>query len=284
MANAPQNSLSTASTLQQQRRMRVLVADDHPVNAKYLSILLARMGHAASSCANGAEVLECLRTQTFDLILMDLHMPIMDGITATRAVRQLKGPAAATKIIMISADILNDTRQSALEAGVDGFVAKPVQEVSLRKALALYDMAPSNPLAAPVAATVAATVADMTAQAALDNNRPTREWVNAETYQDFVDLMPPETVKKQLLALFGTEHNDIQAIVTALSMGHRDEAANAAHQLKGVCMLMGLTALGQALAQIEKAVSNGQDAVPAALHEHLQRCTEETRAAVQALG
>jgi two-component system, sensor histidine kinase len=275
-ANAPQNSLSTASPLQQQRRLRVLVADDHPVNAKYLSILLEHMGHDASSCANGAEVLECLRTQTFDVILMDLHMPVMDGITATRAVRQLKGPAAATKIIMISADILNDTRQNALEAGVDGFVAKPVQEVSLRKALALYDMAPSNHVTEPVA--------DVSAQAALADSRPTKEWVNAKTYQDFVDLMPVETVRKQLLALFGTEHNDIQAIITALSMGNRNEAANAAHQLKGVCMLMGLTSLGQALAQIEKAISNSQDAVPAALHEHLQHCAQETQAAVQALG
>jgi CheY-like chemotaxis protein len=275
-ANAPQNSLSTASPLQQQRRLRVLVADDHPVNAKYLSILLEHMGHDASSCANGAEVLECLRTQTFDVILMDLHMPVMDGITATRAVRQLKGPAAATKIIMISADILNDTRQNALEAGVDGFVAKPVQEVSLRKALALYDMAPSNHVTEPVA--------DVSAQAALADSRPTKEWVNAKTYQDFVDLMPVETVRKQLMALFGTEHNDIQAIITALSMGNRNEAANAAHQLKGVCMLMGLTSLGQALAQIEKAISNSQDAVPAALHEHLQHCAQETQAAVQALG
>ncbi len=92
-ANAPQNARTTAIALQQQGRLRVLVADDHPVNAKYLTILLEHMGHTASSCVNGAEVLECLRTQTFDVILMDLHMPVMDGITATRAVRQLKGPA-----------------------------------------------------------------------------------------------------------------------------------------------------------------------------------------------
>ncbi|MGA8514699.1 MAG: ATP-binding protein, partial [Burkholderiaceae bacterium] len=279
-ANAPQNARTTAIALQQQGRLRVLVADDHPVNAKYLTILLEHMGHTASSCVNGAEVLECLRTQTFDVILMDLHMPVMDGITATRAVRQLQGPVAAIKIIMISADILNDTRQSALEAGVDRFVAKPVQEVNLRKALALYDLAPST----PAGDVVADPVADIAVHPALDTMRPATEWVNAKTYQDFVDLMPADSVKKQLQALFGTQHNDIQAIATALSAGNYKEAGSAAHQLKGVCMLMGLTALGHALAQIEKAASNSQEAVPAAWHEYLQHCAQETQAAVQALG
>ncbi len=229
-ANAPQNARTTAIALQQQGRLRVLVADDHPVNAKYLTILLEHMGHTASSCVNGAEVLECLRTQTFDVILMDLHMPVMDGITATRAVRQLQGPVAAIKIIMISADILNDTRQSALEAGVDRFVAKPVQEVNLRKALALYDLAPST----PAGDVVADPVADIAVHPALDTMRPATEWVNAKTYQDFVDLMPADSVKKQLQALFGTQHNDIQAIATALSAGNHKEAGSAAHQLKGV--------------------------------------------------
>ncbi len=167
-----------------------------------------------------------------------------------------------------------------MEAGVDRFVAKPVQEVNLRKALALYDLAPST----PAGDVVADPVADIAVHPALDTMRPATEWVNAKTYQDFVDLMPADSVKKQLQALFGTQHNDIQAIATALSAGNHKEAGSAAHQLKGVCMLMGLTALGHALAQIEKAASNSQEAVPAAWHEYLQHCAQETQAAVQALG
>jgi CheY-like chemotaxis protein len=203
----------------------------------------------------------------------------MDGISATRAVRQLAGSAAATKIIMVSADILNDTRQSALEAGVDGFIAKPVQEDALRKALALCypavptrpgDLAPlmDSPSASP---TPSLTTADSTC-------------VNMETYLDFVDLMPPETVRQQLLTLFGTKHNEITAISAALSAHNRVEAARLAHQLKGVCMLMGLTALARILATVEKAALATHEAFDPALIDQLAQDANATQTALQAAG
>jgi CheY-like chemotaxis protein len=214
---------------------------------------------------------ECVRTQAPDVVLMDLHMPLMDGISATRAVRQLGGSAANTKIIMISADILSDTRQSALDAGVDGFIAKPVLEDGLRKALALLDV---NGQFQPVHANLQPT----DAQAAPPSGSGGPPCVHAPTYQGFVDLMPPEMVDKQLRALFGAEPNDIQAITSALALGQRGEAGRLAHQLKGVCLLMGFTGLGQVLADIENATHSAQDPLPTALAQRLMQTAADTRA------
>jgi two-component system, sensor histidine kinase len=277
-ASAPKAARPALQAPQSVGSLRVLVADDHPVNSQYLRTVLAQMGHVASTCENGLQAVQRLQTDTFDVILMDLHMPVMDGISATRAVRQLGSSAAATKIIMVSADILNDTRQSALEAGVDGFIAKPVQQDALRKALALCypavptrpgDLAPltDNPSASPTPAASPATAC-----------------VDMEAYLDFVDLMPPETVRKQLLTLFGTEHNDISAISAALSAHNRTEAGRLAHQLKGVCMLMGLTALARILATVEKAALATQEAFDPALIDQLARDAKATQMALQSAG
>jgi two-component system, sensor histidine kinase len=265
--------------LQQMRSLRVLIADDHLVNAKYLKIVLERMGHTADSCENGAQVLTCLQAQSYDVILMDLHMPVMDGISATRAVRQLDGAASATKIIMVSADILNATRQSALEAGVDGFVAKPIQEAGLRKALALVDPA------SYLSYLDDHTTPPLPRKSAANPGQPAQtEWVHAATYQDFIDLMPAQTVKKQLLTMFGAGHNDIQAIAAALVQGNRSEAGRLSHQLKGVCMLMGLTTLGHTLASIEQAsAAVTQEVLPTALREHLLHYAKATKEAIDTL-
>jgi two-component system, sensor histidine kinase len=258
--------------------LRVLVADDHPVNSQYLSTVLSKMGHIAGTCENGLQAVQRLQTDTFDVILMDLHMPVMDGISATRAVRKLGSNAAATKIIMVSADILNDTRQSALEAGVDGFIAKPVQEDALRKALALcHPAVPTRP-------GDLAPLMDTPSASATRAASPATACVDMEAYLDFVDLMPPETVRKQLLTLFGTEHNDITAIGVALSAHNRAEAGRLAHQLKGVCMLMGLTALARILATVEKAALATQEAFDPALIDQLKRDAKATQMALQAAG
>ena len=255
--------------------MHILVADDHPINAKYLCILLEKMGHTADSCDNGAQALRCVQTQSYDVVLMDLHMPVMDGISATRAIRQLKYPAANTKIIMVSADILNDTRQNALEAGIDGFITKPVLEDGLRRALALLNGAALLPSEAIPLPTPLPT--------AISSEATATPLVHAQTYRDFVDLMPPETVEKQLRALFDPESNDLQALTTALESGQRSEAGTRAHQLKGVCMLMGLTAIGHVLADIEKALAANSVSLPTVLARELTQTAQATHTAVQAL-
>ena len=109
------------------RSLRILVAEDHPVNRKYLSILLQRLGHEATFCDNGKLALNALIQGDYELVLMDIHMPVMDGLTATRAIRALPWPHSQVPIIALTADVLQEARDQAKAAGVNAFIAKPVK-------------------------------------------------------------------------------------------------------------------------------------------------------------
>jgi signal transduction histidine kinase len=117
------------------RRLRLLVAEDHPVNLKYLNLLIDRMGHEAVFCENGFEALQILNRESFDVVLLDYHMPILDGIATAREIRRLPTPTGQVPIIMVTADVVNDTRELATAAGVTQFAPKPLQEADLRRAL-----------------------------------------------------------------------------------------------------------------------------------------------------
>ena len=265
----------TPTLLPPAQRLHVLIAEDHPVNARYLGILLQRMGHRSTVCVNGAQALEWVQRQTFDALLMDLQMPLMDGISATRAIRQLKGAAAAIPIVMISADILSGARQAALQAGVNWFIAKPVNPDSLRQALARRGAPQESAERAESAETPAgsSSVAASASQAVLD----------PAVYQAFVALMPRETVDRQWRALFGPDSPDITPIASALAAHDWPAASRLAHQLKGVCMLMGLTALATTLTHIEQAADHPHADQTHALLKQLAQNVDATRQAVDAL-
>ena len=274
------------------RKLNILVVDDHPVNVKYLSILLEQMGHATVSCENGAHSLVQVRQQVFDVVLMDLHMPEMDGFQATRAIRQLQGPAADTKIVIVSADILNNTRQAALDAGANEFITKPLLADDLRKVLArCLQGAPLPPAdtAGPAASQAWHCPShypsrDPSPDPHPADNRQADELINTQIHQEFIDLMPGATIDKQLQAIFGKDHNDIICIETALNAGDLPEAKRVAHQLKGVCMLMGFTQLGHALHQAEQLGADGSSQTHAQILAQLHQSVDNTRLVLAQLG
>ena len=111
---------------------RVLVVEDHPVNSKFVGVLLSRLGCETVFCEDGQQALDKVREQMFDLILMDINMPVMDGLTATRAIRALEGAIARVPIIVLTADVMNEAREEALTAGATDFLTKPVQVAQFR--------------------------------------------------------------------------------------------------------------------------------------------------------
>jgi hypothetical protein len=115
-----------------------LVAEDHPVNQKFLAFLLQQLGHHATFCENGELALQALDQQDFDVVLMDIHMPVMDGLTATRAIRSMACQKAQIPVIALTADVFKETRENAVSAGINAFIAKPVQLKELQKALAVH--------------------------------------------------------------------------------------------------------------------------------------------------
>ena len=109
-----------------ERMYRILVVEDNEVNRKFVDILLKRMGYLTFFAENGSVVIDLLQSQSFDLVLMDLHMPVMNGMDATRAIRALSHPTATIPIIALTANVMNEAREQALAAGVNDFVTKPV--------------------------------------------------------------------------------------------------------------------------------------------------------------
>lgn len=118
------------------RGLNILVAEDHPVNQKFMSLLLQRLGHSATLCENGERALDAMRAGNYELVLMDIHMPVMDGLTATRAIRALEAPKSHVPIIALTADVLQEARDQARAAGVDAFVTKPVTQEDLESVMA----------------------------------------------------------------------------------------------------------------------------------------------------
>ncbi|MEI6484413.1 MAG: response regulator [Betaproteobacteria bacterium] len=124
--------------------LRVLVAEDHPVNQKFLAFLLQRMGHTATFCENGELALQALQKEDYDVVLMDIHMPVMDGLTATRTIRALASEKSTVPVIALTADVFKEARESAAAAGVNAFIPKPVQLQELEAAFRLHVPAPQN--------------------------------------------------------------------------------------------------------------------------------------------
>jgi PAS domain S-box-containing protein len=119
----------------QRHPLRILVAEDNLVNQKLALRLLERMGYRADVAANGLEVLQSLRRQAYDVVLMDVQMPEMDGLEASRAICSEWPVEQRPRIIAVTANVMAEDRQECLEAGMDDFIAKPIRVDQLVSAL-----------------------------------------------------------------------------------------------------------------------------------------------------
>ena len=120
-------------TLAQRLPLRVLVAEDNDVNRKVALAMLRRYGYQADVAANGAEALAAVKRQRYDLVLMDIQMPEMDGLEATRAIIALGPAVQRPRIVGLSANAMTEDVQAALQAGMDDYLAKPITPAGLRE-------------------------------------------------------------------------------------------------------------------------------------------------------
>jgi two-component system, sensor histidine kinase len=121
----------------EEKPLRILVAEDNPSNQKVLLTMLRRLGYRPEAVADGREVLQALEIRPYDLILMDVKMPEMDGLAATRMIRKLR-PGNGPKIVAITAYGLRGDRERCLEAGMDDYISKPVKLNELAKVVGKY--------------------------------------------------------------------------------------------------------------------------------------------------
>jgi CheY-like chemotaxis protein len=114
--------------------LRVLLAEDNPVNQKFAIRAIEKNGHSVIVANNGREAVDVWRHGTFDVVLMDVQMPDMDGLQATATIRELEregGTETRTPIIAMTANAMKGDRERCLEAGMDGYVSKPVKQQTL---------------------------------------------------------------------------------------------------------------------------------------------------------
>jgi len=121
-----------------QLRLRVLVVEDNKVNQRVAQGILERVGHRVDVASNGIEAVAAVRNKTFDLVLMDMQMPEMDGLEATRAIRALPGERRRVPIIGLTANAMAEDRLRCLEAGMDDHMAKPIERPRLVEKINLW--------------------------------------------------------------------------------------------------------------------------------------------------
>lgn len=129
--------VSAEPPLAESHPLRILVAEDNRANQKVLLLLLKRMGYEADVVANGAAAVEAWKASNYDLILMDVHMPIMDGISACRTIRESETQERRFRctIAALTADVLSDTIDLCTGVGMDAVLTKPLKPVELQKLL-----------------------------------------------------------------------------------------------------------------------------------------------------
>ena len=111
--------------------LNVLIVEDHPVNRMILEAWMSSAGHTAATAENGQVAIEAAGEQRFDLIIMDVNMPVMDGLTATRAIRAGDGPNRDTPVVVLSASARTEDHQAGLDAGADAYLNKPIDFAAL---------------------------------------------------------------------------------------------------------------------------------------------------------
>ncbi|WP_175517707.1 hybrid sensor histidine kinase/response regulator [Planctomicrobium piriforme] len=138
--NPSENVSSATQNFPRVQPMQVLLAEDSLANRKLAIGLLSRWGHEVSIATNGREAVEAMQSRTFDLVLMDVQMPEMDGLTATRQIRELEaaGSIRPCPIIALTAHAMKGDRERCLEAGMDNYITKPIRPFDLASVLAHY--------------------------------------------------------------------------------------------------------------------------------------------------
>jgi two-component system, sensor histidine kinase and response regulator len=126
--------LITVHSIREQRPppLQLLLADDNPVNCCLATIILERGGHRVDAVPDGLRAVEAMRRQRYDLVLLDVQMPVMGGLEAAARIRAMPDPdKAATPIVAVTANAMKGDRETCLAAGMNGYVTKPINAAAL---------------------------------------------------------------------------------------------------------------------------------------------------------
>ncbi len=216
------------------RSIRVLLAEDNPVNARLIMALIGKLGYSIVSVGNGREAVTAMQGGSFDLVLMDLQMPEMDGLEATAAIRAAEaGSDRHVPIIALTARALKGDRETCLEAGADGYLAKPVRQIELVNLIdeLIGGRDPGAPTLAPEPGRADAAIDDEGVLARVGGDR---------------DLLA------ELVGMFRQESPAaLKDLREAIAHGDAPRLERAAHKLRGSLVAFGAGPAAQAALALE---------------------------------
>jgi two-component system sensor histidine kinase/response regulator len=237
--------------------MKVLLAEDNPVNMKLASRLLERVGLEVGVAENGARALEALERGSFDLVLMDVQMPEMDGLEATRKIREReKGTSRRIPIVALTAHSMKGDRERFLAGGMDDYLSKPLDAGQLYRVLSKHLSATE---------VQGLTPKSISSTGVLDID---------ELYDR---LGGDRELARELLAVFQDEHAKMSGgVEAALRAGDAMALKTAAHGLKGMAANISAGVLRDASLQIEKAADRGDLGAAGDLMQELRAAMQAT--------
>lgn len=241
--------------------LAVLAVDDHEINRDFIRAALGPAVASLELAASGFEAVECCRKRQFDIVLMDLHMPDMDGLTAWERICDQAGGGLPTRVIALTADSRPEERERLRNAGFHGFLSKPVAPdlllFTIRRVVAGRDgfTEIQNP-----AERRALLLDDARAARACGSPRRAR----------------------QMRAALAVEIDDhFESLDLAIATGRFEEAAEYLHQWTGACGYSGATRLEKACASLEASLRGDLDSSPGSLYLNWIRTVEGTRQSIR---
>jgi CheY-like chemotaxis protein/HPt (histidine-containing phosphotransfer) domain-containing protein len=232
--------------LAQRFPMDILVAEDNPINQQLAMMILAKMGYTPEMVWNGREVLNKLKEKKFDLIFMDVQMPEMDGLEATRMIRT--GAQPQPIIIAMTANAMQGDREKCLAAGMDDYLSKPIRPEDIRKVVEQWG--PKVTSASPVQPSAALP----NAPASVPTTEPAP--VDMERLLDFANGDPANLRELVELYIQQTSKQLVQ-LNTALAAGNADEVKRLAHSCSGASSTCGMVGMVPPLRELERQGNEG---------------------------
>ncbi len=256
----------TRYTIEQARRhLRVLLAEDNPVNQEVAATMLRKRGHHVDVVNNGREAVEAVRRERYDIVLMDIQMPELDGLAATKAIRALP-PGRELPIVALTAHASGVERERCLAAGMNGYLTKPFKSRDLFALVEGWQETPEPAAPAPEARRSDVPPVD------LEEFRRTMREAGAEEAVDGILAMFLEQAPERL-----------DALAAALTQGNGSEIAKAAHAFKSAAGTISARTLAALLQEVEAAGRSGDVADARIKFERVRGDTQKVLAHLQAV-
>jgi CheY-like chemotaxis protein/HPt (histidine-containing phosphotransfer) domain-containing protein len=247
-------------TLAGRQPAKILVVEDSEINRKLAVGMLRKFGYAPDVAQDGAEAVEMVRQQRYDLVFMDLQMPVMDGLEATRHILAMQSGHRRPRIVAMTANALPADRQRCLDAGMDDYIAKPILPVSVQHLIERW-----APQRGPGGEATDSLVDESILRELAALEEPGQPSVVRGLIRDYLNEAPAT----------------LSAMKQHVHAGDTAELGRRAHKLAGTSASLGAKGVAEVCYRIEHSVGRSETAALPALVEELEMRFTRTRAVLQ---